>query len=418
MSRTAPEAASSGRRRVLLLETNEDGTVGGSHQCLYDLVKGLDRGRFEPLVLFYQDNPFVDRLDGLCAVEVWADVRRSERRRVEGGGPVAHALALPGAVLRRRRFIARRGIDLVHLNNSPVSGFDDWLPAARLAGVPCVSHARGHYTPPSRTLEGLLVRRYDRVVAMSEHIRRRLVDAGLPPEKVERVYGSIDADEFRQQLCRTASEVRAELGVPEHGLLIVMVGHVREWKGQHVVLEALDRLEPSLRDRIHVAFAGAFPDFEAPYRDRLESFVRDRGLDDRVRFLGPRDDVPDLLRAADVAVHASTRPEPFGLVVLEAMAAGTPLVASERGGPGEILGDGSGLTFDPDYPEQLADHLVRLGSDPALRERLSKMAATRLEDFGHERMVREVEAIWGELLGLGVPTPDSAAGTQVAPPLT
>lgn len=385
-------------RRILLLEANEDRTVGGSHQCLYNLVQGLDRDRFEPLVVFYQDNSFVDQFDAMCSVEVWEDIRRHERQRLKTGSSVSKALGLMGAVLRRRRFVSQRGIDLVHLNNSPGSGFADWLPAARLAGVSCVSHARGHYVPAARTLEAFLVRRYDRVVGMSESVRLRLVDAGLPPEKVDRVYGSIDPNEFRGRCTRPPSKVRDELGVPPQDFLVVMVGHVREWKGQHVLLEALDCLEPSLREGMHVAFVGALPVEEHAYHDRLAAFVDEKELSNLVHFLGARNDVPDLLRAADVAVHASTRPEPFGLVVLEALAAGTPLVASERGGPGEILEDGSGLNFDPDHPGQLAQHLVRLRTDYSLRDHLSQKGSARLHDFPHERMVREVEAIWEAVL--------------------
>jgi hypothetical protein len=139
------------RHRILFVEANRDGTAGGSFQALYDIALNLDAARFEPVVLFYQQNAFIGRLRKAgVPVHVWeaGPVRAPSgpRRRRSLAVRVTSAL---GDILRRTRFIREEAIDLVHLNNSPAAGYDDWLPAARLARIPCITHARGDVIDPA-----------------------------------------------------------------------------------------------------------------------------------------------------------------------------------------------------------------------------------------------------------------------------
>ncbi len=142
------------------------------------------------------------------------------------------------------------------------------------------------------------------------------------------------------------------------------------------------------------------------------------GLAGQVRLLGQRSDLPDLMRAADVVLHTSVRPEPFGLVVVEAMALGRPVLASRLGGPAEIISEGAGLLFDPSKPEDLGRLLLQLLEEPALRDRLAARAEERAEVFDVRRTVAGVQGCYEALLGLpisdiqtgGIALP--AAGTQ------
>jgi hypothetical protein len=130
--------------RILLVENNEDGTVGGSHKIQADLVTRLSR-EFEPVVLYYQDNLWAERLRAAgLEVHTWDEVRRREKQEYAARGKVGTLVTLANAIAFRRRFIREQGIALVHLNNSPFNGLDDWLPAARLAGVPCVVSQVAH----------------------------------------------------------------------------------------------------------------------------------------------------------------------------------------------------------------------------------------------------------------------------------
>jgi len=392
-------------RRVVLIELNRDGTVGGSFQCLHDIARCLDRSRFQPVAVFWHANRFAERLSAQgVEVHLW------ERQLPDEGGsgrrhPLAKASRLVNAIARRHRFLRSVRADLVHLNNSPEVGYDDWLPAARLHGVPIVAHARadasGTLGPVARRLAGS----YDRVIAISRHVAGTLLEAGIPDRRIAQIYDGIDIEALQGAARRPANATRRELGVPDDGFLVLMAGNLKRWKGQHVLLEALSLAPAELRQRCYVAFAGAAPADTPAYEAELRARVSQDGFSERVRFLGSRSDVPALMSAADVVVHASIRPEPFGLVVIEAMALGRPIVASRLGGPAETVTPGSGLLFDPAHPDELAGLLLRVLHDAPLRLALSIHGPVRAEEFSIRRNVGALEAVYGEILRLPSPTP-------------
>lgn len=394
----APEPSVGRVRRILLVESNEDGTVGGSYQAQFDLARLLDRGGFQPVVLFNQDNLFVARLRAL-GIEVHIfEAERAVERAAYGSGQRSRKFREMGrAILRRRRFLQGHHIDLLHLNNHPSFTCYDWLPAARLAGIPCVVNAMGD-AEDDRLVSRALMRRYDRVIAISEFMRGRMLELGIPDRRITTVYLGLDAQAYRARVRRSPSEVRQELGVPADRVLVVMVGNVKFWKGQHVVLEALAGMPADLRGRLTLLFVGATAPLGESYAESLRDTVQRKGLEDVARFLGSRQDVPDLVNAADICLHASVMPEPFGLVVLEAMALGRPMIAARIGGPAEILTPESGLLFDPAHPAELTAALSRLATDRMLRERIGQAALRRVEEFSLERNVAGNVQVYRELL--------------------
>ena len=391
--------------RILYVEINEDGTVGGSYQCLYDLVRHLDRSCYEPVVVFYEQNPWVERLRALgVEVHAWDAIRRHERGA--GAGPLRPlrlASRLLGGVWRRWRFLRRERIALLHLNNSPSVTFQDWLPAARLAGIPCITHARGNVFVPRRRWQRLLITRYDRVLPISRAIAADVRATGIAESRITLVHDGVDLEAFRARLSRPPEAVRAELGVAPGTLLVAMVGHLRWWKGQREVLEALALLTPAERDRLLVVFVGDVAPAERDYREGLERRIGELGLERCARLLGRRDDVPDLMRAADVVLHASTVPEPFGLVVVEALALGRPVIASRFGGPADIVTPETGVAVDPTAPVELAAALRALAGDRAARVRIGAAGAERADAFTVRRTMDAVHRVYGELLRAGAP---------------
>jgi len=153
---------------------------------------------------------------------------------------------------------------------------------------------------------------------------------------------------------------------------------------------------------------------DAAYEVQLRTLARDLGIDDRVIFTGERADVPDLLAAADVAVHCSVDPEPFGLVILEAMAAGRAVIASNAGGPAEIIEAGnSGLLTRPGDHSELGEAMLRVLTDRELRGRLARNGAARLESrFSFHRMASDLTSILHGISG-GRRLP-GAAGSELS----
>ncbi len=390
--------------RILFVEANEDGTVGGSHQVLYDMVRVFDRAVVDPIVLFYQDNRFVPMLrDAGIRVLTWDAERARERAVHEQGDKLGKLAAIPNAIAFRRRFIRDERIDLVHMNNSPRVGRDDWLPAARLAGIPIVTSARGDAEPLPGTglkadIHRWLMRRFDAVLSVSEHIAEAMRAQGIAADRVRVVHDGVDRSKIARAGTKPVEQVRRELEVPDGRVFVAMVGNIRDWKGQHVVLEALATLPPETRAQLCVVFLGATRPEDQPYRDSLDRLVATHGLGDAVRFAGSRTDIPEILSVADVMVHSSVLAEPGGTVVIEAMTFGAPVVVASRGGHLDYLEPGAGLIHDVREPAQLGAHLARLAADPAERRRMAEQAKQRAAAFSIEQTARKMERVYAELL--------------------
>jgi glycosyltransferase involved in cell wall biosynthesis len=384
-------------KRILFVELNEDGTVGGSHRIQYDLVTRLPDD-LEPVVLFYEDNAWAQRLrDEGVEVHVW-DVRRREESAALAGSRWNTLKAMGGLIAFRRAFVQDHAIDLVHLNNSPFQGWDDWLLACRWAGVPCVVYAMGdaHHEPSA--IKRWFMRRFDRIFPLSRLVERSLLDNDIPAERMVLTYPGLDVAALEGRPYRAREDVRQEFDVAPDQVMAVMVGNVRRWKGQHVVIEGVGGLGPEQRAGLVVLLVGDIGPLHVPYADELRARVDALGLGDTVRFTGRREDVPDLLEAADIAVHSSVMPEPFGLVVLEGLAHGCAVVAAGAGGPVEMITPDEGLLYDPAEPAELTAHLARLLDDPKLRARLADRARVRARDFDLAVHVRRIVEAYRELL--------------------
>lgn len=391
-------------RRVLLVESNIDGTVGGSHQAMFDLVRNLDRGDFEPVALYYQDNRFADSMRALgTEVHVWEDVAAHEWMQNEPSTFPTKLRRRFGAITRRVRFLRAHRIALVHINNSPGSAWFDWLPASRLAGIPCVAHARSNNVTPVSAFQRLATRHYARVIAISNHVAKELGRVGVPADEIQVVYDGIDEATLRGAVHRDRESVRRTLGVDADKVMVAMVGHLRPWKGQHVVLEATRQLRPELRDRLVVLFVGGTAADCEDYARALRDTAAGAGLDGCVQFLGERTDVPELMNASDVVLHASTVWEPFGLVVLEGMMLGKAVIASCLGGPSEVINEGSGILFDPRVPSQLTSALESVITNEFLRSSLADRARQRGREFSARRMADQVQQVYRTALaGRGI----------------
>jgi len=397
--------ANARRYRILHCEFCDDGTTGGSHQGLVDTVRLVDPRRFQPVVVFYEENRFVGPLRELgIEVHVWRREHRLERAPHEQGRRLGQLASVVGAVRRRVRLLRDSKIDLVHLNNSPSLGFDDWLPAAHWLGLPCVTTAMGTpYEFPTAPLRRALTRRFDRVVAISDTVLEGMRHGGYPEAMLTKVNLGTDIEAFTGAVKVPAERVRESLGIPADRMLVVMVGNLREWKGHSVVVSALEQMSPDLRRRLHVAFVGvARPDDQAHLQRLVERLAR-AGATEHVSWLGSRTDVPDLLNAADVALHASTFPEPFGVVLVEALALGNPLIAARLGGPTEIVTPDAGILFDPEDPLELVEALERLLEAPDLRKAMGAAARRRAQHFTAQRMADGMQRVWEELLAGRIP---------------
>jgi len=233
----------------------------------------------------------------------------------------------------------------------------------------------------------------DRIIAVSEAIRRSLVRQGIDPARVVAVHSGIESARFaagRREPARTA--LRRAGSFPDDALVIGTVGHLAAHKGIDRFLDAaalVARAEP--RARFVIVGRG---DEERALRDQAVRL----GLEGRVLFAGFRDDLPDLYAALDLFALASISGEGSPAVLKEAMAAGIPVVSSSLDGVEEIIEDARhGLLTPPGDAAAMARALERLSADAPLRARLAGAARGRAAEFSIDRMVRNTEAVYASL---------------------
>jgi glycosyltransferase involved in cell wall biosynthesis len=211
------------------------------------------------------------------------------------------------------------------------------------------------------------------------------------------VYDGIDCADFQPG---GGAAVRAELGIAPAAPVVGLVGHIQEWKGQRLVVEAVARVRarwPELR----CLLVGGVHRQGDTYATALRERIAELGLTQSVVLTGERADVAACLDAMDVAIHASIKPEPFGRVMIEAMALGRPLIAPREGGPLAIVDDGvTGLLVEPRDAEALAVAIDALIGDTARRRAMGAAARRRVDEvFDLRHHVRAIETIFDELLG-------------------
>jgi glycosyltransferase involved in cell wall biosynthesis len=195
------------------------------------------------------------------------------------------------------------------------------------------------------------------------------------PRRVVRYPSALGTDEG----ATARASLRASLGAGADAIVILHAGRMQQWKGQKLLIAALAELRTHARWACWIA-GGAQRPGEAAYEQELREEVRRLGLAERVKFLGQRDDVPALMRAADVHCQPNVGPEPFGLVFVEALAAGLPVVTTAMGGPLEIVNASCGVLVPP-VARSLAASLAELIDDNDKRVALSKAAPARARDL-------------------------------------
>jgi glycosyltransferase involved in cell wall biosynthesis len=213
-----------------------------------------------------------------------------------------------------------------------------------------------------------------------------------PHRPVRLVYPGTDLDEFDPDRLPDRASVRAKLELPADAPLIGIVARLQRWKGIHLVIEAMPRVLAAHADAQLVVVGGEHS-LEPHYVQELRNLIDWLGLDEKVRLVGLQSNVREWMHAMDVIVMASYG-EPFGIVVIEAMALGKPVVASDNGGPTEIITPGiDGLVFKPGNPVSLADALLQVLDHADLAREIERNARARARVFSaHAYAQNAIEA--------------------------
>lgn len=389
-------------RRVLYLEHNTDGTVGGSHLCLLEICRHLDRSRYQPVVCFFERNSLWDAFAQTGAELMLEQPPLSWRAPPAWPKGLARPLGigvnlyrtLVQRVIHWRKILRDARIDLAHINNA--CGFDhDLMLACRLERIPCVVHERGIQRSIGMRTR-YFANRADRLIAISEAVADNLRRHGIQDARILRINDGIDPERLAEY--EPAAAVRRRFGLAPGRPVIGIVGNIKPWKGQLVVMQALGRLMQRFPD-LHCLFVGSLAD--PGYAEQMRRSATEMNVPDAAyTFTGYEARPTDLMRAMDIVIHASVDPEPFGIVLLEAMAVAKPLIASAAGAPREIVVDGqTGLLVKPDDPEALAAAVTRLLGDPQSAQRMAEAGRKRFHDnYTIHHTLAALEGLYRELL--------------------
>ena len=289
------------------------------------------------------------------------------------------------------RLIRSRGIEVVHCQKGKARTLA--LLAGLLVRIPALVLNRGVSFPLDRWNRlGYTTPRVTAIVAVCESIKRGLVAAGVPGDKIEVIYSGTDLERFHPGV--DGSSIRAELGLAPDHYLVTQVG-LRSWRGNDDVLDAMIRVHAS-SPQCRLLFVGAPPPRIAQTLDK----ARQRGLDGVVSVLGHRQDIPEILAGSDLVVDASYAGLGLTGSLREALAVETPVIGTSLEGIPELIADGeTGLLVPPRNPEALAQAILRMVENPNRARAMARAGRKRVEaSFSTAAKVERTEALYERLL--------------------
>jgi len=365
--------------------------LGGAETVLLDIIRSLDRSRFEPIVATPAGSALMAPL-GASGIRCIATPLPPLNTR----NPLA-LLPVVQSIRHLRAIILQEHINLVHANTVRAHIL---AALATPSHIPLIWHLHDDTFP--RGLFSLLQRRPCRIIANSHFIASHY---GLTNEpRCTVVYNGVAIE----PLAARHAALRTQWHIPEDSPLIVNVGRLARWKGQDVFIKAAALVIAQCPQARFMIVGGYERDDQGQgelsggraYYDELVALRDSLGLTDHVVFTDHIADMQPVYAAADLVVHTATRPEPFGRVIVEAMAAGVPVIASNSGGPAEIVVDGEcGYLIPPGNPSTLAESMLKLMADSDLRQQMGRTGRQRVQAlFDLRTQVREIETIYDSIV--------------------
>jgi len=361
---------------VLHIDTGR--TWGGGQQQVLYLHKGLLQQGIPSILVCQRGSPLARR----AAAETMGVLELN----------VGSAIRVAAAV-KVARICRKRGVRTIHMHASRAHSVG--LLAERLLRND-VHKVVSRMVAFPKKVNALRRRKYlgrnIHYLAVSKAVKRTLLDLGVPEDAISVVHSGIDVDRFSDVDRRKARQIAQELGIRDDAFVVGSVGSLVPCKAHAILIEALTRVAEVIPNLV-CPIVG-----EGRERPNLESLIRRKGLEGKVILTGQREEIPELLSLMDLFVMPSFQ-EGLGLALLEAMAAGKPVVASDVGGMTEVIVPGqTGILVPPAKPEALAEAMISLIRDPV---RMSTLGSNAKEDvrerFSCNSMVEGTIRVYGRL---------------------
>jgi len=392
------------RQNILFIETGRWG--GGSFASMFHHLKAMDRDRFEPHVIFFVENKYCEPLRELgIDVTILTDRiypnpskdalgKRLNRFRMHIMSK-RQRLTIPALRLVHRSLISKicqicreKHIDLIHTNDSVYRDFFGLL-AARSMKIPCVAHVRStnklYFNPQMAQFVNDNV---GRVVAVSRDTADVWIEAGIDEQLMQVVFNGVEPCSAKPCNLHETFGISDQI---EH--IVGIVGPMESRKGHKFLLNAFGKIATARKDTCLLIVG------DGPIRGEIENQIAELGISDQVVVTGYRADALEIIAALDILINSS-KTEPLGRTILEAMQQRTPVIATETGGSAEIITSEAVGELVPFGDEALmASAVGSLLVDPARREAIAGAAKQRVDStFSIRRHAEQLAEIYQELL--------------------
>lgn len=384
------------KHRIIYL-THGARNIGGGEYALYALLSNINRNLFEPVVFYGTENEIIKKMrsDGVELVQVKLHEKITSVFRDEIKNDFAtylsYAYHVVVSIICIARLLRKYRADILHPHDN-LSKIIGGL-AAKIAGIKVVVHC--HDLLGDRRIERILLHYQrifmNRIIAVSEGVRRTFILNGKALRKVVTIYNGIDLGKYSGA---KDTELKGRLGISNDKVVVGIVAMFDVCKGHLYLFGALEHLPVKERDRFVCLVIG-----DGRERPNLEKIVKEKGLEQQVKFLGYRTDVPKLLGAIDILIIPSVQ-ESFGIVALEAMAMKVPVIVTRVGGLPEIVEEGvTGLIVPPADVDALSRAILGMLYDRKRREKMGEAGRARVaEKFDIKISVRMTEQVYESLL--------------------
>ena len=359
---------------------------GGTENHFMTLARSLDAARFDlRFACLRKWGPFVEELTQrrIPLVEYRVATFRS-----------FHALVQQA---RLARYVRQHAVDIVHTYSFYGNVFA--IPPGRMAAPVVIASIRdkgAYLTPMQLRVQRHVCRLADRVLVNAGAVKEWLVRDGYDPAKIEIIPNGVDLRRFRGG---DRAAILRSLGIPETARVVGVVSRLGKLKGIEDFIQAAAKVAAEADDVRFVIVGEPSPVWNREYLDELSKLASSLGIGGKVIFTGLRSDVPELMSVLDVSVMPSHN-EALSNVLLESMAAGAAVVATDVGGTSEAIKSGvNGVLIAPSRPDLIAAEVLRLLNTPSLARQLGAAARQTIEQhFSLDRMVAATESLYDRLL--------------------
>jgi glycosyltransferase involved in cell wall biosynthesis len=385
----------------ILYTTSIASPQSGAFRSLLYMSRSIENWGYNPILVLPESSENYAFLTGKDHEQIYFLQLPQARRGRTVGFYTQYILHNPQTVHKLVRIIRRDQISIVHINEI----VDIYAAlAARMTGVPCVWHVRADLAETPRVrwlLPRIVAALAHRIVVVSESVRKNLFEElQVATDKVVVIRDPLfDAERFYPTI--DGSATREELGLNDDCFVVGLVGKLVEVKGHEALLRAAPLVLKSFPDTYFVIVGGEVEGkHNVKYAAGLKKLPKDLAIDDRVVLTGYRADVPHIIAACDIVTHCSVYPDPFPGVVLQGMAVGKPVIASNLGGAKEQIEDRvSGLLVNPRNPRALANAIISLLGDPQKRRALGRAAVKRVQShFTAEAFFEKLARLYDSVL--------------------